>query len=48
MKSKRLTSVNAMPAEAIILGSDLSESLPAYGEKMIITTGWEVKIRPAF
>jgi hypothetical protein len=39
--------VNPMPMEATTLGSILSETLPARGEKTAITTGWEIRIIPA-
>src|SRR5271157_532377 len=36
-----------MPAEATILGSILSESLPVKGENTAITMGWAIRISPA-
>ncbi len=41
------TTTIAIPVEARILGSILSESLPARGEKTAITIGWETRIKPA-
>jgi len=40
--------VNAIPKEAMIRGSILSESLPAIGENKTMTTGWHTKMIPAF
>ena len=39
---------NDIPTEATTLGSILSESLPARGEKRAITAGWDTKIVPAY
>ena len=39
--------VKAIPIEATVLGSILSESLPARGEKIVITMGWDTRIMPA-
>ena len=39
--------VNAIPAEAISLGSILSESLPASGEKIACVAGIATRIKPA-
>ena len=41
------TVVKAIPIDATIRGSTLSESLPARGEKTAITIGWDIKISPA-
>ena len=40
--------VNAIPTEATILGSTLSDILPAAGDKRACTTGCETIIKPAF
>jgi len=45
---KSPTAVKAIPTEATIRGSILSESLPAKGEKKACTMGWEINIKPAF
>jgi hypothetical protein len=44
---KRPSPVKPIPIEATIRGSILSESLPARGEKIACTTGWDIKTRPA-
>jgi len=41
------TPVKAIPIEATIRGSILSESLPARGENKACTMGWDTKIKPA-
>ena len=48
MKMISPTVVNAIPAEAISLGSILSESLPASGERIACMAGMATRIKPAF
>ena len=40
--------VRAIPTDARSLGSILSESLPAMGEKTACTRGWDTRTMPAF
>ena len=47
VKRKSPMTVKDIPAEATILGSMRSETLPAKGEKTVMTTGWETRMRPA-
>ncbi len=47
MKMTSPTVVNTIPAEAISLGSILSESLPASGEKKACIAGMATRIKPA-
>ena len=46
-KRKSPTPVKAIPAEATLCGSILSESLPATGEKSAWTMGCEISTNPA-
>ena len=48
IKRKSPPAVNAIPMEATIRGSILTESLPVKGEKKACTMGWDNKINPAF
>ena len=47
VKRNNPMAVTDIPNEASILGSILSESLPAKGEKTACTMGWEIRINPA-
>ena len=47
VRRKSPMAVKAIPAEATILGWMRSETLPAKGEKRVMTTGWETRMKPA-
>ena len=40
-------SLMAIPVDATMRGSILSEILPARGEKTVMTIGWAIRMRPA-
>lgn len=45
--NKRPIKLNAIPTEAVILGSILSDKRPASGEKIAMITGCDTSTRPA-
>jgi len=47
LKRKRPAAESTIPEDATILGSILSEILPARGEKSAIIMGWEMSTAPA-
>jgi hypothetical protein len=47
IKKESPRAVRAIPVVATTRGSMRSESLPATGEKMVWTTGWATRMRPA-